>query len=80
MSPQEDILSTLSQHAPELRKSFSVNRIGLFGSFASGNANEESDVDILVELDETSFDHYIKTRLLKSKRVLFFYIIIGLIR
>ncbi len=58
MSPQEDILSTLSQHAPELRKSFSVNRIGLFGSFVSGTANEKSDVDILVELNEPSFDHY----------------------
>ena len=48
MSPQEDILSTLNQHASELRESFSVTKIGLFGSFASGTANEKSDVDILV--------------------------------
>jgi predicted nucleotidyltransferase len=58
MTSQEDILSTLNQHATELRNSFSVNRIGLFGSFASGHANEKSDVDILVDLDRPSFDHY----------------------
>ena len=33
-------------------------RIGLFGSFARKNAGPESDVDILVELKEPTFDHY----------------------
>jgi len=58
MNSREDILNTLNQHAAELRSSFSVNQIGLFGSFASGNAGEKSDVDILVDLEELSFDHY----------------------
>jgi len=35
-----------------------VCRIGLFGSFARKNAGPESDVDILVELKEPTFDHY----------------------
>jgi len=35
-----------------------VQRIGIFGSFARGNAGPESDVDILVELKEPTFDHY----------------------
>jgi hypothetical protein len=67
MNSQEDILNSLNQHAAELRKSFSVNRIGLFGSFARGNASEKSDVDILVELDKPSFDHYMDLKFYLEK-------------
>jgi len=35
-----------------------VHRNGIFGSFARGNAGPESDVDILVELKEPTFDQY----------------------
>jgi predicted nucleotidyltransferase len=42
----------------ELTESFTVRRIGLFGSFARGDQSDESDVDVLVELDEPTFDHY----------------------
>lgn len=67
MNSQEDILNSLNQHATELRESFSVNRIGLFGSFASGNASEKSDVDILVELDKPSFDRYMDLKFYLEK-------------
>ena len=42
----------------ELRDRFTVKRIGVFGSFVRGNEDAESDVDILVELAEPTFDHY----------------------
>ncbi|MDT8335588.1 MAG: nucleotidyltransferase family protein [Desulfurivibrionaceae bacterium] len=42
----------------ELRERFSVTRIGVFGSFARGEARPDSDVDIIVELSEPTFDHY----------------------
>lgn len=42
----------------ELTRRFSVKRIGIFGSFARGEDNPESDVDIIVELEEPTFDHY----------------------
>ena len=58
MQTNEDILKKLSQNAEKLQKSFSVHRIGLFGSYVHGSANQNSDVDILVELTEPSFDHY----------------------
>jgi len=35
----------------ELRNEYFVSRIGIFGSFARGEAKETSDVDILVEFD-----------------------------
>jgi hypothetical protein len=41
----------------ELSERFAVKRIGVFGSFARGNGGPESDVDIIVELTEPTFDH-----------------------
>ena len=35
-----------------------MSRIGLFGSFVHGHANSDSDIDIVVDLAEPSFDHY----------------------
>lgn len=49
MNPMELIL----EHLPELRETYKVSRIGVFGSFARGEANESSDVDILVEFSQT---------------------------
>ncbi|CBE69065.1 MAG: nucleotidyltransferase family protein [Candidatus Methylomirabilis oxygeniifera] len=42
----------------ELRERFTVIRIGVFGSFARGSQTPASDVDIIVELAEPTFDHY----------------------
>ena len=42
----------------ELADRFTVQRIGVFGSFAKGDEGPESDVDIIVELAEPTFDHY----------------------
>jgi predicted nucleotidyltransferase len=57
MTPQEDILGRLDQHTSSLAESFSVRRIGLFGSFLHGQVDDNSDVNILVELDEPGFDN-----------------------
>jgi predicted nucleotidyltransferase len=35
-----------------------VRRIGLFGSFVTNKATEKSDIDVLVELEKPTFDHY----------------------
>ena len=53
-----DILRVIREKQPELTGRFTVRRIGVFGSFARGSASPESDVDILVELAEPTFDHY----------------------
>jgi predicted nucleotidyltransferase len=53
-----DILQIIREKQPELADRFTVRRIGVFGSFARGSAGMESDVDILVELGESTFDHY----------------------
>ena len=38
----------ISEHLEELQKRYGVTRIGLFGSFARGEDQSASDVDILV--------------------------------
>jgi len=45
-------MDCLKEHISELREQYLVDRLGVFGSFARGEANEESDVDILVEFTE----------------------------
>ena len=55
-SPQ-NIIDTLSKNKMKLC-SFGVKRIGLFGSFATGQANDKSDIDFVVEFEKTSFDSY----------------------
>lgn len=53
------ILDTLVQHR-EFLKALSVRTIGLFGSYSRGEATQDSDIDILVTFDNTTFDNYAK--------------------
>lgn len=46
---KESILRRLRESYPQLSAQFGVLRIGLFGSFARGTAQESSDVDLIVE-------------------------------
>jgi len=41
-----------------MRERFSVKRIGLFGSCARDEVAGESDIDLLVEFENPTFDHY----------------------
>ncbi|MFW6057161.1 MAG: nucleotidyltransferase family protein [Chloroflexota bacterium] len=54
----DKVVEFLATHREELRERFSVARIGVFGSVARGGSRADSDVDILVELAEPTFDHY----------------------
>jgi len=44
------ILKTLRSHLPELQKKYPIGRLGVFGSYARGEATEKSDIDIAVEI------------------------------
>lgn len=58
MFTQEGVLEQLNQKAEELKQDYSVRSIGLFGSLVRNEADRESDVDILVDFVEPTFDHY----------------------
>jgi uncharacterized protein len=52
------IIETLRNHEPEIKKRFSVRRIGVFGSVVRGEEKDTSDVDILVEFENPTFDNF----------------------
>ncbi len=47
----EEILRRLSSVKERLRADFGVKKIGVFGSWARGEQNTDSDVDILVDFE-----------------------------
>ncbi len=49
MYSQTEILQILKKKKPELKKKYSLSELGLFGSYARGDHNEQSDIDILVD-------------------------------
>ena len=55
-----DIIGILRRRDGEIKERFHVKRIGLFGSFARGDENETSDVDIMVEFEQPTFDNFMK--------------------
>ena len=52
MKSLEDIKNTIGSHRDELKDRFFVREIGLFGSYVRGEESENSDLDILVELEK----------------------------
>lgn len=49
MLTKEIIVQQLREKYPYLTSEYGVKRIGLFGSFAQGTADEASDIDVIVE-------------------------------
>ncbi len=54
---KNEILNKLSEHKKYIQEHFEVERIGLFGSYAKGNATQESDIDFYVEFSHKTFDN-----------------------
>jgi uncharacterized protein len=52
-----DILQKLSQEKEYLQRTYEVDRIGLFGSYAKDTQTPESDIDIYVEFKHKTFDN-----------------------
>jgi predicted nucleotidyltransferase len=46
-----EIINILKQHKPALSQKYSISELGLFGSFARGDYNAQSDIDILVDFN-----------------------------
>ncbi|OYT59522.1 nucleotidyltransferase [Thermoplasmatales archaeon ex4484_30] len=49
----EKIEEMLAKHKKELYEKYKIKKIGVFGSFVRREDREESDIDILVEFEET---------------------------
>lgn len=51
---KEYILDFLKKNKDYLKENYEVTSISLFGSFARGEETEESDIDLLVEIEKPS--------------------------
>ena len=60
-SPGE-IINILKANKPALSEKYHISELGLFGSFARGDFNEQSDIDILVDFN-SKIDGYEYIRL-----------------
>lgn len=49
----QNIVDILQKHKPELQSKYPIARLGVFGSYARGEATENSDIDIAVEINGT---------------------------
>lgn len=59
---RDEILNAIRNNRDAIR-AFGVRRLGLFGSYATGEEHEGSDLDFIVEFDKKSFDAYMGLKL-----------------
>ena len=53
---KKEILNYLKEHYQEFHKKYHVQKIGLFGSYARDEENENSDIDIFVNMEPSMWD------------------------
>jgi len=53
MLTKNKVVEILKKEQPYLQKEFGVRKIAIFGSFATGRANQKSDVDIFIEFTKS---------------------------
>jgi hypothetical protein len=58
MKTRDQILDFLSQNKKLFRDNYHIEKIGLFGSYARGDQDNKSDLDLLVEFEENTQDLY----------------------
>ena len=59
----EEVKGRLAEQRAEIRKTFHVKKIGIFGSFVRDKQTRRSDVDILVEFEKGHKDFFNYLRL-----------------
>jgi len=52
MKSKVEVVEKLSELKPYLLKEFAVRQIGIFGSYANNTFNENSDIDVIVDLEK----------------------------
>ena len=60
------IIKKLEEKKENIKK-YGVKKIGVFGSFIRGKQNKRSDVDVLVEFENATFDSYMELKFLLER-------------
>jgi len=58
MRTKDQILTFLALNKKLFRDKYHIIRIGIFGSYARGDQNIKSDIDLLVEFEDNTQDLY----------------------
>ena len=58
MKSRDEVLSYLRESREHFAGQYGVRRIGIFGSAARDEAGADSDLDVLVEMSDPTFDRY----------------------
>ena len=53
MKSIQEIIKIMKEHKEELKKKYKIKKIKIFGSYARGEQKERSDIDIIVDFEET---------------------------
>lgn len=67
VNSRQEIVSYINSHRDQLRAQFHVRKIALIGSLARDEQTAESDVDLLLDLEEGTPDIYQLKRNLKKQ-------------
>jgi len=68
MKKLDEVISSLKELEPELTDKYKVKSLAVFGSFASNQQVENSDIDILVEFSEpVGFEFFRLQRFIEEK-------------
>lgn len=61
-----DILKSVEEYIKEISKHFNIQEVYLFGSYAKGTNNEDSDIDIaiIINSDDNAFDLMVELMML----------------
>ncbi|MCW7467834.1 nucleotidyltransferase domain-containing protein [Leptospira levettii] len=64
---KKELIEELTKIKPTLNNNFGVLKIGIFGSFAKDKVNSDSDVDLLVEMENPDFDSFVGLKIFLEK-------------
>ena len=62
MKTRDEILTYLRESRERFAQEYGVRRIGIFGSAARDEPGPDSDVDVLIEMPEPTFHHYMRLK------------------
>ena len=63
----QQILDFLRTQKGSFKKEFKIKRIGIFGSYARGEAQEQSDIDVVVELEKPDLFYMVGIKQARNK-------------
>ena len=58
MKTKDEIISFIARNKNLFRKEFHITKIGIFGSYARGEQNKDSDIDLIVEFEDNTPNLY----------------------